>query len=83
MAFLQACRVTNRLLVINGLLLLAAGCTVDHVVQGIYEGSQARNELLTPPGERIEKRDYSTHGAYEQQRSEILQRDGGTDAHLQ
>jgi hypothetical protein len=82
MTFLQACRVPNRLFVTVGILLLSTGCTLDHVVQGIYEGSQARNELLTPPGERIEKRDYPTHGAYEQQRNEILQRDGGTDAYL-
>jgi hypothetical protein len=80
--FSMAHRALN-LLFVSIFLLLMAGCSVNNVVQGIYEGSQTRNELLTPPAERIEKRDYSTHGAYEQQRENILQRDGGTATRFQ
>ena len=71
---------TKNTLCAAALLAVLAGCGMNQVSQGIYEGSQTRNQLLTPPGERIEKRDFSTYGAYDQQRSEILIRDnaGGT-----
>jgi hypothetical protein len=66
---------TKKALCAAALLGVLAGCSMNQFSQGIYEGSQTRNQLLSPPGERIEKREYSTYGDYEQQRSEILKRD--------
>ncbi|MGA7826581.1 MAG: hypothetical protein WCA04_02910 [Geobacteraceae bacterium] len=59
-------------------LLMLAACSVKQVRQGIYEGAQTRNQLLTPPAERLEKKVYPSYDDYEHQRSEILKRDSGT-----
>jgi hypothetical protein len=67
-----------RLLTIVSSLIMLAGCSVKQVSQGIYEGAQARNQMLTPPAERLEKQVYPAYGDYEHQRSEILKRDTGT-----
>ena len=66
------------LLTIVSFMLMLAGCSVKQVSQGIYEGAQARNQLLTPPAERLEKQVYPAYGDYEHQRTEILKRDSGT-----
>ena len=60
------------------ILLILAGCSMKQVRQGIYEGAQTRNQLLTPPGERLEKEAYPTYGDYDQQRDGILKRDIGS-----
>jgi len=70
----------TRLITIFGVLFMLTGCSVKHFSQGIYEGAQARNQLLTPPGERLEKQAYPAYGDYEHQRAEILKRDSGTAA---
>jgi len=56
-------------------LFLLAGCSLKQVSQGIYEGAQARNQLLTPPGERLEKEVYPSYDDYAHQRTGILNRD--------
>jgi hypothetical protein len=58
-------------------LFLLAGCSMKQVGQGIYTGAQDRNQLLTPPAERLEKKAYPTYGEYEQQRTGVLERDSG------
>lgn len=56
-------------------LFLLAGCTAKQVSQGIYEGAQARNQLLAPPGERLEKEVYPSYDDYAHQRTGIIERD--------
>jgi hypothetical protein len=70
----------NRLRTILFFLVLLPGCSVHQVSQGIYAGAQTRNQLLSPPSERLEKEDYSTYGDYEHQRDEIIMRDSGSSA---
>jgi len=64
--------------VILVLLFLIAGCSVKQVSQGIYEGAQARNQLLTPPAERLEKEVYPSYDDYAHQRTGILKRDSNS-----
>ncbi|MDD2337031.1 MAG: hypothetical protein PHD01_10695 [Geobacteraceae bacterium] len=71
-----------RFLTILACLFMLSGCSVKQFSQGIYEGAQARNQLLTPPGERFEKQAYPAYGDYEHQRTEILKRDSGTAARI-
>ena len=59
-------------------LFLLTGCSLNQVSQGVYEGAQVRNQLLTPPGERLEKEAYPSYGDYEHQRTGILKRDSGS-----
>jgi len=61
-------------------LIMLAGCSFKQVSQGIYEGAQARNQLLVPPAERLEKVMYPAYGDYEQQRTWIIKRDNGSDS---
>ena len=52
------------LLTLLGLLLLA-GCTADHLKQGLYEGLRTRNDLQSSPAERIGKPDSPNYQEYE------------------
>jgi hypothetical protein len=46
-------------------LLLLAGCTTDHLKQGLYEGLRTRNDLQSSPAERIGKPDSPNYQEYQ------------------
>ena len=61
------CRIM--LWVICGLTLLA-GCTVDNVRRGIYDGVRVRNDLQSTPAERVGTPQAPDFSEYERLRKE-------------
>jgi hypothetical protein len=54
-------------------LQLIAGCTVDSVRHGIYEGIRARNDLQRSPSERMGKQEEPNFSEYERLRTQYKQ----------
>ncbi len=47
-----------------------AGCTADHLRQGMYEALKTRNDLQSAPSERIGKPDAPDYQTYDRMRRE-------------
>ncbi len=61
------------LLLIMLWLQLFAGCTMDNVRHGIYEGIRARNDLQSSPSERVGKQEEPNFSEYERLRTQQKQ----------
>ena len=57
------------------LCLLAAGCSTQCVYRGFYEGARVKNQLDSPPSERLGKPEPpADYQQYEMIRRELLQK---------
>lgn len=60
-------------------LVIVSGCTSKQVYNNLYEGVRVRNELQTPPPERVGKTDAPSYQQYENERKEKIKPSTGLD----